>query len=672
LKKILKSVTLKLTIMIVILMAFVAMITSVFSYLEASKIIEDQVTNKLISDVKNVMNIFEEDQNSVENLLDIIGVMPVFEKMDSASLSAAQKLEMQDVLEVFYTSNDALVQSIFFTDANGTVVMDSNGGQVIGVNVSGQEYFKSVKSEDAPIWSRVTTALDTGEPIRAYAYPIKNSSQTIGYLIAVTTINKYTETISNLDVGEFGNAYMIDNEGLFIVHPRPEMALKVNMNDLENVDKDRLNDMTSGGSGSFVYTSNGSDNINIYESFDIFSINVSVNEKDYLIPVKNLRKKIIILSIIVLLLGGVGARFDVNFIAKKISRIRVDIDALSEGDFSKEIVYKNEGDEIEMISKNLDRMSSNLNTSLNEIRTMTEVVSASSQQLAASAEESGKSATDVTEAIMLISTGIEYQLKEIEKIKNSVENMSNTLLNSKEQSKKMISISEEVAEKSEVNQAELLETRKRIEQIKDSSDQTHTVLTHLNQESDKINTISVAILEIAEQTNLLALNAAIEAARAGDAGRGFAVVAEEIRKLATDSQNSASGISKLIANIQEEIQIANDLSISEQKSIINGMDAIQASSHAFGEILDQIHVNQEFSVSVMKSIEESVELGESVSSAVDNMVSIIEKTNDRIQQVSASSEEQTASAEEIAATSEHLSQVSESLFLNVNKFKLKG
>jgi len=658
--------------MIVILMAFVAMITSVFSYLEASKIIEDQVTNKLISDVKNVMNIFEEDQNSVENLLDIIGVMPVFEKMDSASLSAAQKLEMQDVLEVFYTSNDALVQSIFFTDANGTVVMDSNGGQVIGVNVSGQEYFKSVKSEDAPIWSRVTTALDTGEPIRAYAYPIKNSSQTIGYLIAVTTINKYTETISNLDVGEFGNAYMIDNEGLFIVHPRPEMALKVNMNDLENVDKDRLNDMTSGGSGSFVYTSNGSDNINIYESFDIFSINVSVNEKDYLIPVKNLRKKIIILSIIVLLLGGVGARFDVNFIAKKISRIRVDIDALSEGDFSKEIVYKNEGDEIEMISKNLDRMSSNLNTSLNEIRTMTEVVSASSQQLAASAEESGKSATDVTEAIMLISTGIEYQLKEIEKIKNSVENMSNTLLNSKEQSKKMISISEEVAEKSEVNQAELLETRKRIEQIKDSSDQTHTVLTHLNQESDKINTISVAILEIAEQTNLLALNAAIEAARAGDAGRGFAVVAEEIRKLATDSQNSASGISKLIANIQEEIQIANDLSISEQKSIINGMDAIQASSHAFGEILDQIHVNQEFSVSVMKSIEESVELGESVSSAVDNMVSIIEKTNDRIQQVSASSEEQTASAEEIAATSEHLSQVSESLFLNVNKFKLKG
>ncbi|MFX1507469.1 MAG: methyl-accepting chemotaxis protein [Promethearchaeota archaeon] len=61
------------------------------------------------------------------------------------------------------------------------------------------------------------------------------------------------------------------------------------------------------------------------------------------------------------------------------------------------------------------------------------------------------------------------------------------------------------------------------------------------------------IEDIAGQTNILALNAAIEAARAGEYGRGFAVVADNVRRLAEETKNNASDITKLTAEITSNI-----------------------------------------------------------------------------------------------------------------------
>ncbi len=540
-------------------------------------------------------------------------------------------------------------------------------------DISGEPFFEAALAGESYL---STPYMDGSDSFLVVSAPVISDGtvQGVVYFQCDTTILQ--SIINGIQIGEEGDAYILDKEGTTIAAMEAE-----EVQSQENLIREMASSpddqyiqelgsieqkMVAGesGVGRYTYPEDHANYIQGYAPIpgtDGWSVGVTISEDEFLhyAYVGNNVQLIVctILCVLVILLSALVCRSVTGPIVKCTRRLH----ALSEGDLRSPLPQVHGKDETRILADSTAHLVNAFRVMMEEIgrilssiaggdltaesvaehypgdfkalqedlQTISDKLNQTIGGIADASAHVSSGSAQVASSSMMLSQGSTEQA-------SAVVQLSATLADMDNDAKKTALLSEQT--KATVNSAGA-----QLQKSRDHIDGLNEAMELINSTSNEIKHIIDTIEDIAAQTNILALNASVEAARAGTAGKGFAVVANEVRELASKSDQAAKATMDLI-----------------QRS----MAAVSSGSKAVTEVTVSVS-----DVAILAS--QVTEKMDAMAEAVERQTNSINQVNLAVSQISEVVQSNSSTAEESAATSQELSSQAEVLNHLVEGFTLR-
>ena len=285
-------------------------------------------------------------------------------------------------------------------------------------------------------------------------------------------------------------------------------------------------------------------------------------------------------------------------------------------------------------------LARNCNTLIGNLKELITAINVRAEQLAAASEQTSAVTAQTTHSIQ----DQKSQIGQVATATTEMHSTSQLVVQNAEDTLSQIRHAD--AEAENVRQISL-ENKNTIEILSRDVQEAADVINKLHQDSASIGGILDVIRGVADQTNLLALNAAIEAARAGEQGRGFAVVADEVRTLASRTQESTQEINAMIEVLQAGAEKAVSVMDQGKDQTAACVAQTEKATQALDIITDAVHKAHDVSSQIEQSAREQNTVSQEISEKLETIVGIAEETTAGAQQTSESSHEVARLAEEL-------------------------
>lgn len=253
-------------------------------------------------------------------------------------------------------------------------------------------------------------------------------------------------------------------------------------------------------------------------------------------------------------------------------------------------------------------------------------------QLASAAEQMATIAQQTNQ-------GVQQQLLESEQVATAMNEMTATVQEVARHSTEASGSAKDADKQANVGVSVVEQTIASINLLDSDIAQATNVINKVGEDSDSIGSVLDVIRGIAEQTNLLALNAAIEAARAGEQGRGFAVVADEVRTLASRTQESTQEIQAMIERLQNGAREAVQVMESSRNRSQDSVNQAAEAGTTLKSITQAITSISEMNFQIASAAKEQSSVAEEINKNVVNISQVVGQTADGAQQTFTASNE---------------------------------